>query len=105
MTTFLSPDVLGRLGAARTDALELRCGSSRIPIKRVWERGLTVASEQSGQLPRGVVRICDDGRPLYQGLIVAVEDFEGERVFEFKRMSPVRDHAPVDFDAREAADY
>ena len=108
MSTFLPQDVQAGLDAARIKALRK---SSRLKIKtdlesfrvlRLWDNGFSL---EAGTAPglRGLVDIYDGGRHLYECLIIASDEENGEMRFEFKRNTVVTDQAPVDFYRSENA--
>ena len=108
MSTFLPQDVQAGLDAARIKALHK---SSRLKIKtdlesfrvlRLWDNGFSL---EAGTAPglRGLVDIYDGERHLYECLIIASDEENGEMRFEFKRNTVVTDQAPVDFYRSENA--
>ena len=108
MSTFLPQDVQAGLDAARIKALRK---SSRLKIKtdlesfrmlRLWDNGFSL---EAGTAPglRGLVDIYDGERHLYECLIIAADEENGEMRFEFKRNTVVTDQAPVDFYRSENA--
>ena len=108
MSTFLPQDVQAGLDAARIKALRK---SSRLKIKtdlesfrvlRLWDNGFSL---EAGTAPglRGLVDIYDGERNLYECLIIAYDEENGEMRFEFKRNTVVTDQAPVDFYRSENA--
>tara|TARA_E500000178_G_C16532379_1_gene535020 strand:- start:17 stop:493 length:477 start_codon:yes stop_codon:yes gene_type:complete len=108
MSTFLPQDVQAGLDAARIKALRK---SSRLKIKtdlesfrvlRLWDNGFSL---EAGTAPglRGLVDIYDGERHLYECLIIASDEENGEMRFEFKRNTVVTDQAPVDFYRSENA--
>ena len=108
MSTFLPQDVQAGLDAARIKALRK---SSRLKIKtdlesfrvlRLWDNGFSL---EAGTAPglRGLVDIYDGECHLYECLIIASDEENGEMRFEFKRNTVVTDQAPVDFYRSENA--
>ena len=108
MSTFLPYDVQAGLDAARIKALRK---SSRLKIKtdqesfhvlRLWDNGFSL---EAGTAPglRGLVDIYDGEHHLYECLIIASDEQNGELRFEFKRNTVVTDQAPVDFYRSENA--
>ncbi|MEP2028333.1 MAG: hypothetical protein ABJI96_06450 [Paracoccaceae bacterium] len=102
MTTFLPKEVLAGLDAARLAALKK---SSRLrlvvddqiyPILRLWSTGFALDVSDAPHL-RGLVDLYDGANHLYQCLIVALEEENGELIFEFKRSTVAADTAPLDF--------
>ena len=80
----------------RKNRLRVHSGDETFPILRLWDNGFALASEAPPHL-RGLVDIYDGARHLYQCLVVCSEIEGGERVFEFKRQTAIREEAPVDF--------
>ena len=106
MTTFLPKEVQAGLDAARLAALKK---SSRLrldvdgqiyPVLRLWSTGFALEAEVAPHL-RGLVDLYDGTNHLYQCLIIALEEENGELIFEFKRSTVAADKAPLDF-IREA---
>lgn len=99
----LPREVREGLEAARKRALRhgsrlrLVVGEERLPIRRLWESGVSVDAEGAPHL-RGLVDIYDGGRHLYECLIVASEEAAGEMIYEFKRQTPATDRPPADFE-------
>ncbi len=108
MSTYVSDDVRAGLRAARekakieSDRLRLLAGNRVFPVVRIWETGFAIKAEDAPRL-RGSVDLFDGERHLYQCLVVASEDTDGERLFEFKRCVDADREAPVDFVRREDA--
>jgi hypothetical protein len=46
---------------------------------------------------RGLVDVYDGSRHVFQCLIMASSEENGQRVYEFKRSTAVRDTAPLDY--------
>ena len=92
MSTFLPQDVLSGL-----DAGALNPGSWRL-----WANGFSL---EAGTAPglRGLVDIYDGEQHLYECLIIASDEQNGEMRFEFKRNTVVTGQAPVDFHRAENA--
>lgn len=108
MTDFLPEAVRQGLEAARRDALRkssrlrIMDGERMYPILRLWERGFALEAEDAPHL-RGLVDIFDGGRHLYQCLIIASDEENGEMHYEFKRNTAAADKAPLDFERAEGA--
>lgn len=102
MSDFLPKEVRAGLEKARKTALRkknrlrVHAGGDIYPVLRFWERGFALDAEDAPHL-RGLVDIYDGGRHLYQALIVASSEENGERHFEFKRSTAASDRAPLDF--------
>jgi hypothetical protein len=106
VTTFLPKEVQAGLDAARMVALKK---SSRLrldvdgqiyPVLRLWSTGFALEAEGAPHL-RGLVDLYDGTNHIYQCLIIALEEENGELIFEFKRSTVAADKVPLDF-IREA---
>lgn len=108
MSEFLPKEVREGLERARKEALlkknrlRVQVGSESYRILRLWPEGFALDAETT-PLFRGLVDIYDGGRHIYQALIVASSEENGERVFEFKRNTAALDNAPLDFERDENA--
>jgi hypothetical protein len=108
MSSFLPKEVREGLRLARQrdalkkNRLKVCIGSESFPIRSFGQRDFTLAVEDTPHL-RGLVDIFDGGRHLYQALIVTAAQDGPEMRYEFKRMTPARDTAPLDFDLDETA--
>jgi len=93
------PAALRRSAAARPGRLHARAGHRDVPVLRVWETGFAVAAQDAARIG-GRVDLFDGARFLCRALVVAADDAEGERRFEFKFATratagpPRADHAP-----------
>jgi len=102
MTTFLPKEVQDGLDAARMASLKkasrlrLFADGAPYPVLRLWDTGFSLEAENAPHL-RGLVDIYDGAVHLYQCLIVASEEENGELIFEFKRNTAAADNAPLDF--------
>lgn len=102
MTTYLSKELQQGLQAAqklartRKSRLRVRVGDEVIPVIRFWDKGFAVDSDAAPRL-RGLVDIYDGARHMFQCLIVAADEEDGEMRYDFKRATPATDHAPLDF--------
>lgn len=102
MSTFLPCDVQASLDAARnkverdSSRLKIKTGKETCRILRLWKNGFALEAEQAPAI-RGFVDIYDGERHLYQCLIIASENLNGERQFEFKRNTLAKDRPPLDF--------
>jgi len=93
-----------RLGleAARKDALKsknrlrVHVGEHSFRVLRFWDQGFSIDVEDAPSM-RGLVDLFDGSRHLYQCLIIASREEDGEQVFEFKRSTMAEDTAPLDF--------
>lgn len=102
MTTFLPKDVQAGLDAARMRSLKkksrlrVQSGDRSYKVLRFWAEGFALEAEGAPHL-RGLVDLYDGTRHIYQCLIVASEEENGEMRFEFKRNTAVSDKPPLDF--------
>ncbi|MFC2970050.1 hypothetical protein [Acidimangrovimonas pyrenivorans] len=87
----------------RRSRLRVHVGGEIFPILRFWQDGFALDAGNAPQQLRGLVDIYDGGRHIYQCLIVASAESEGEVVCDFKRATATLDRAPVDFDRDENA--
>lgn len=71
-------------------------------ILRMWKTGFSMDAASAPQL-RGLVDLYDGGNHLFQCLIVAGDERDGEMQFEFKRATRVHGTAPVDFERDPSA--
>lgn len=81
----------------RKSRMKVRAGGHDFTILRFWDKGFALDAEDAPKL-RGFVDLFDGGRHIYQALIVTSSEELGERVFEFKRATPVADRPPADFE-------
>ena len=103
MDTMLPKEVQAGLDRARRAALartsRLRIYVDGVPhqVLRKWKTGFSMDAADAPHL-RGLVDLYDGASHLFQCLIVAGEEVEGEMQFEFKRATPVVDAAALDFE-------
>lgn len=103
MDSVFSKEVQAGLDAARMHSLRkasrLRLDVDGViyPVLRMWKTGFSVDARDAPKLP-GLVDLFDGATHLFQCLIVASEEEEGEMRFEFKRATPVTSHAALDFE-------
>ncbi|MBY5973973.1 hypothetical protein [Pseudooceanicola marinus] len=108
MTTFLPKDLADgleearKLKARKASRLRIEADGQSYPVLRRWEDGFSVERELVPQL-RGHVDLFEGSRFLATCLIVASAEAAGEMRYEFKRATPARDTAPVDFQQDEEA--
>ncbi len=101
MSFFLPKEVREGLEAARKrdlkrkSRLRVHVDDDIFTILRFWENGF--AMEEDAPKLRGLVDIYDGSRHLYQCLIIASSEEDGEMVYEFKRNTQAHDKAPLDF--------
>ena len=102
MSEFLPKEVREGLELARKrelrrkSRLRVHTDIDVFPVLRFWDVGFSLDLENAPQL-RGLVDLYDGARHLYQCLIVACEEVNGEMHYEFKRNTPAMDQAPLDF--------
>ncbi len=102
MSEFLPKEVREGLEAARKAALRRRsrlrvmAGETGHPVLRFWEDGFALDAADAPHL-RGLVDLFNGGVHLYQCLIVASSEENGEMIYEFKRATEAVDKAPLDF--------
>lgn len=105
MTDVLPKEVRDGLEAARrrdlrrSSGLRLWVGDRPFDILRFWDGGFALDAGAAPPL-RGLVDIYRGPRHVYQCLVVAGSEEDGEMVYEFKRHTATVDRAPLDF-ARE----
>lgn len=102
MLEFLSKEVREGLEAARKhqerrkSRLRVQVGEAVFPVLRSWQDGFALDGALSQNL-RGLVDVYDGSRHVFQCLIVASVEENGEIICEFKRMTPVSDKPALDF--------
>lgn len=102
MTTFLSKEVQAGLDAARKRSLKrstrmlVEANGQSFRVLRFWDSGFALDAQDAPKL-RGFVDLYDRGFHLYQCLIVASEEENGQMIYEFKRLTATHDAPPVDF--------
>ena len=108
METNFSKEIQAGLDAARraslrkASRLRIDLDGQIFPVLRMWKTGFAIATEDAPKL-RGLIDLYDGANHLFQCLIVAQEEDNGEMLYEFKRATAVKDHAPLDFVRREDA--
>lgn len=88
-----------RADVRRRSRLRVMVGDEAFRVLRLWDNGFAVEAGTAPQL-RGLVDIYDGTRHLWQCLIVASAEENGEMIYEFKRHTAAVDRPPLDF-ARE----
>lgn len=88
--------------AGRKSRLRVQVGDAVYPVLRMWSGGFSLDAALAPNL-RGRVDLFDGARHLSQWLIVASSEADGEIVCDFKRSTPARETAPLDFWADENA--
>jgi hypothetical protein len=102
MFEFLPKEVRDGLEMARKRALKrqsrlrLQVDDQVYPLRRFWDGGFSLDTEGAPFL-RGLVDLYDGSRHIFQCLIVASEEANGETVYEFKRSTATVDRPPRDF--------
>lgn len=102
MSDFLPKEVREGLELARKrdlrkkSRLRVHAGDEIFPVLRYWESGFALDIENAPHL-RGLVDLYDGARHIYQCLIVASQEDDGEMHYEFKRSTAAVDKAPLDF--------
>jgi len=102
MSEYLPKEVRDGLEAARkaalrrTSRLRVKAGDDYYPVLRFWENGFALDAEDAPHL-RGLVDLYNGGVHLYQCLIVASVEEDGEIHFDFKRSTEAHDRAPLDY--------
>lgn len=105
----LSKEIQSGLDNARLKALKK---SSRLRIEadgctykvlRQWKTGFAMDPAEAPDHLRGLVDFYDGAVHLFQCLIIAADEENGEVLFEFKRATPVADRPPLDFEQAEDA--
>jgi hypothetical protein len=102
MLEFLPKDVREGLDAARLrdqrkrSRLRVQVGEAVFPVLRFWDEGFALDASLTPNL-RGLVDVYDGARHIFQCLIIASAQENGELVCDFKRSTMVADRAPLDF--------
>ena len=86
----------------RKNRLRVHNGEDIFRVLRLWKDGFSMDAETAPHL-RGRVDIYDSGRHLYQCLIMCSSVENGERVYQFKRLTAVVDEAPLDYSRADDA--
>ncbi len=76
--------------------MRVRAGDDVFPLLRFDDNGFSLDSANAPHL-RGLVDLYDGSRHLYQCLIVASQEEDGEMRYDFKRATVAEDQAPLDF--------
>lgn len=103
---FLSKEVREGLDAARRQAtkrkarLRVHVDKDIYPIVRFWQNGFALDASKAPHM-RGLVDIYDGAVHLYQCLVMASVEENGELICEFKRSTAALDQAPLDFERDE----
>ncbi len=108
MSEYLPKEVREGLELARKRALRkksrlrIHVGQDIFAVLKLWDDGFSLDIEDAPHL-RGLVDLYDGSRHLYQCLIVACEEENGQMRYEFKRSTEVKNTAPLDFVREENA--
>lgn len=108
MSFFLPKEVREGLEMARKrdlrkkSRLRVRVGDDVFPVLKFYAHGFSLDMDNAPKL-RGLVDLYDGTRHLYQCLIVASREEEGQMFYEFKRSTAAVDSAPLDFAREENA--
>jgi len=86
----------------RKSRLRVHLGDDVFPVLRMWDTGFALDAENAPHL-RGLVDLYEGSRHLYQCLIVASSEENGEMICDFKRHTAAVDKAPLDFYREENA--
>ena len=103
MSTYVPKEIQDGLDRARLAGLKkasrLRLDADGVlhPVLRMWKTGFSIDAATAPHL-RGYVDLYDGAVHLFQCLIVAHEEADGEIRFEFKRMTAVSDRPALDFE-------
>lgn len=102
MEAELSKEIQAGLDAARlasmhkASRLRIDLNGEIYPVLRLWKTGFSIGAVDAPHL-RGLVDLYDGAKHLFQCLIVAGDEENGEMVYEFKRATAVLDQVPLDF--------
>lgn len=102
MSTYMSKEVAAGLAAAQKEALKkstrmrVHVGDEIYPLLRFSDTGFSLDADHAPHL-RGLVDLYDGSRHLYQCLIIASVEENGEIHCDFKRNTAAVDHAPLDY--------
>ena len=108
MLEILPKEVREGLEAARKkdlktrSRLRIRVNEEVFPVLKFWETGFALDAERAPHL-RGLVDLYDGSRHLYQCLIIASEEEDGQMKYDFKRKAEAHDRPPLDFAMEENA--
>ena len=108
MLEFLPQDIVEGLtmaqnrNATRKSRLRIQIGEAVFPVLRFWHDGFALDAALAPKL-RGLVDVYDGSRHVFQCLIMASSEENGQRVYEFKRNTAVRETAPLDYWRDETA--
>jgi len=98
----MSPEVLEGLKRAKSQALHRKnrlrvfVGEDYYPVLKSWDGGFALAAEDAPHL-RGTVEFCEGTKIIHECLIICSSQEGDEMIYEYKRLTPAVDKAPVDF--------
>jgi hypothetical protein len=102
MLSYMSKELLEGLATAqqsqhrKKSRLRVQVGRAVFPILRIWSGGFALDASLTPQL-RGLVDVYDGAKHVFQCLIVASVAEGNEVICDYKRSTPVADHAALDF--------
>lgn len=102
MLEFFQKDLAEAMRAAqgvkvrRKSRLRVQVGDAVYPVLRMWHDGLALDAKLTPNL-RGLVDVYDGANHIFHCLIVASTTDGDVLTCEFKRATPVKDRAPLDF--------
>lgn len=102
MSTYVSKEIQAGLDAARKADLKrssrmmVEANGKAFRVLRFWDTGFALDLADAPNL-RGFVDLYDRGFHLYQCLIVASAEEDGQMIYEFKRLTAAHRTAPLDF--------
>lgn len=105
---YLPKEVQAGLDAARKaelkkkNRLRVKAGDDTFKVLRFREDGFTLDVETAPHL-RGFVDLYDGAKHLYQCLVVASVEENGEMFYEFKRATAASDRAALDYAVEDDA--
>lgn len=108
MESVFSKEIQAGLDAARLQSMRkasrirLNLDGRILPVLRLRKNGFSIAAEDAPNL-RGLVDLYDGAKHLFQCLIVAGDEEDGEMHYEFKRATAVSTTVPLDFEKRADA--
>ncbi|AWD22406.1 hypothetical protein [Pseudogemmobacter blasticus] len=103
MLEFLPTHVRDGLEAARKrelrkrSRLRVQVGDAVYPVLRFWHDGFALDADLAPGKLRGLVDVFDGSRHVFQCLIVASANEDGELLCEFKRATAVTDRPALDY--------
>ena len=86
----------------RSSRLRLLVGGKVYSVLRLWKTGFAIEAADAPQL-RGLVDLFDGADHLFQCLIIASDEENGEMQYEFKRATAIANAPALDFAKSEDA--